>query len=150
MRTRTPAKAPLVALVAGVEAAFEAEFNRRMHASDMCALSLAHSRNVLRHLADGPKRASQLVELTGITKQALSQQIAYLADNEYVAVEPDPSDQRARTVALTDKGVEAQVRVKRYFVEIERDWARAVGPDNLATAREVLAALLVHQGRQPC
>ena len=143
-----PEDAPLVALLGGLVAGFEAEFNRRIHDTDMCALSLAHSRNVLRHLARGPLRAARIVELSGVSKQAVSQQVAHLVRNGYVTVEPDPTDQRARTVALTARGEEAQRLVKRLFREIERDWAGVVGEQAMADVRIHLARLMVSTGRE--
>lgn len=138
---------PLVALLGGLEAAFVTEFDRRLKETDMCALSLAHSRNVLRHLHDGPVRASQLVERAGVSKQALSQQIAHLERNGYVVTGPDPSDQRARQVIATDKGVEAQRLVKRLFREIERDWSASIGEESMTSLRSILVRLLTDCGR---
>ena len=83
------------------------EFDRRIRGSEFCALSLAHSRNVLRHLGEGPMRASELVERCDVSKQAISQQIAHLAANDYVALDADPRDARARLVRLTTKGERA-------------------------------------------
>lgn len=138
---------PLVALLGGLEAAFVAEFDRRISETDMCALSLAHSRNVLRHLHEGPLRACQLVERSGVSKQAVSQQIAHLERNGYVVTGPDPTDQRARQVVATDKGSDAQRLVKQLFREIERDWADRVGDDSMGTLRGTLVQLLTDCGR---
>ena len=132
---------PLVALLGAATAAFEAEFDRRLHASGLCSISLAHSKNVLRHLADGPLRASDIVGRCGVTKQAISQQLVFLQRTGYVSVTPDPVDQRARIVELTDKGRSAQCFVVRMFGEIEREWADQVGEDALATARAALEKL---------
>jgi len=136
-----PQPVPLVALLGSAETAFEAEFDRRLHEGNFCALSLAHSRNVLRHLADGPMRASAIVGRCGVTKQAISQQLVYLQRNGYVEITPDPTDQRARIVALTDKGRTAQCFVVRMFGEIEREWSEQVGSEALATTRAVLTKL---------
>ena len=133
---------PLVALLGRSEAAFIAEFDRRIRESAFCALSLAHSRNVLRHLADGPLRASRIVERCDVSKQAISQQITHLEANGYVRVEVDPDDHRARVISLTDKGARAQEVVRGLFDEIEHDWAQALGEDDLAALRRILAKSL--------
>ncbi len=133
---------PLVALFAAGERVFAAEFDRRMRETEFCALSLAHSRNILRHLGSGPRRASQLVQASDVSKQALSQQIAHLERNGYISVEPDPTDHRARILSLTDKGVSAQRLVKRLFAEIEADWAELVGESELDSVRTVLTRLI--------
>ena len=134
---------PLVALLGRAHDAFEAEFDRRLLDSEFCALSLARSRNVLRHLDGSPLRASQLVARCGVSKQALSEQIAHLEREGYLTTEPDPDDQRARLLALTDRGERAQRLVLALFGEIERDWAEAVARADGAgaTAAEVEASL---------
>lgn len=95
---------PLVNLIARAQASFVADFEARLRASEIEGLSLAHSTNVLRHLSEGPRRAREIVERCGVTKQAISQQIAHLERNGYVAVGRDDEDQRARIVSLTPKG----------------------------------------------
>ena len=142
---------PLVALLGRAHDAFEAEFDRRLLDSEFCALSLARSRNVLRHLGGTPLRASQLVDRCGVTKQALSAQIAHLEREGYLTSEPDPDDQRARLLALTGKGARAQRLVLGLFGEIERDWVEAVAasdgvegsPDEVeASLRRLLGAIV--------
>ena len=138
----TAAPVPLARLLAEAEAAFAAEFDRRMRETDFATLSLAHSRNVLRHLGEGPRRASDIVGDCGVSKQALSQQIAHLQHDGYLQIEADPADARARLIGLTHKGARAQQVVRRLFIEIENDWADEFGADDLATVRRVLVALL--------
>jgi DNA-binding MarR family transcriptional regulator len=136
-------RVPLVALLGRLEAAFVAEFDARLRDSDFDGLSLAHSRNVLRHLGAGPRRASQIVAVSDVSKQAISQQIAHLERRGYLRTEPDPNDSRARTLQLTDKGRDAQAYVKDSFVRIEQDWARLLPADtDLAALRAALAALV--------
>lgn len=133
---------PLVALLSRLTGAFIAEFDSRLRESEFCALSLAHSRNVLRHLSQGPQRAGRLVELSGVTKQAISQQLAHLEANGYVIIVPDADDQRARLVRLTGKGARAQRVVDEAFCDIEEVWSRRVEPGELDRFRAVAVALL--------
>lgn len=137
-----PRPAPLVALLGRTEAAFIAEFDCRIRESEFSALSLAHSRNVLRHLAGGPLRASHIVGRCDVSKQAISQQITHLHTSGYVHVETDPNDHRARVVSLTDKGIRAQRLVGRLFADIESDWAEALGQRDSAALRRVLTKAL--------
>ncbi|GAB2609137.1 MarR family winged helix-turn-helix transcriptional regulator [Pseudactinotalea suaedae] len=139
--TRTAAL-PLVSMLSRLEAAYLAEFDHRLRTSEFCSLSLAHSRNVLRHLGDGPQRASNLVELSGVTKQAISQQIVQLERVGLVRTEPDPADQRARLVVLTERGGRAMELVRKTFRDIEEDWGRHLGDGELAALRDRLGALL--------
>lgn len=96
---------------------------------------------MLRYLTSGPLRASQVTELCGVSKQAVSQQIVHLEKNGYLVVTPDPTDQRARLLSLTDAGLRAQRLVVQTFGAIEREWAEAYGADDLATARRLLLAV---------
>src|SRR5699024_1513690 len=103
-------------------------------------------RSSRRHLADGPRRASHLVSQCGVTKQAVSQQIAHLERTGYVEVHPDESDQRARLVALTAKGACAQELVRRLFTEVEDTWVERVGEADAAALRRALGALIDDEG----
>lgn len=139
---RGEVRVPLVALLGRLEASFVAEFDRRLRSSPFATLSLAHSRNVLRHLGAGPRRASQIVAVADVSKQALSQQITHLERAGYLRTEPDPSDSRARLLVLTERGVAAQAYVKAAFVDIENDWAALLGEEDLPRLRAQLAALI--------
>lgn len=134
-------RVPLVALVGRTENAFIAEFDRRIATSEF-ELSLAHSRNVLRHLGDEPRRASYIAGVCGVSKQAVSQQISHLELNGYIDSAPDPADHRARLLSLTKKGREAQGLVKRLFVEIEHEWAAQLGVERFDSLRTLLSDLL--------
>lgn len=143
-------RTPVIAMLRRLQSAYVAEFDRRLRSSEFCALSFAHSRNVLRHLGEGPRRASHLVELAGVTKQAISQQLSHLEAEGYVRTEPDPADQRARLVALTDKGARAQQLVRQTFVEIEDDWGPALGgPERVEAFRGDLELILDVLGEPP-
>ncbi len=138
---------PLVALLRVAKDAYTAEFDARLASSQFCALSLAHSWNVLRHLDDGPRRASQIVAECGVSKQAVSQQIVHLEANGYLTVEPDPSDQRARILTLTERGRQAQAYVLETLEAIEHDWAHLIGSEETAELRRVLTKLTGRLGR---
>lgn len=140
--TGVDGRPPLVNLLARAQAGFITDFEARLRASEIDGLSLAHSTNVLRHLAEGPRRARDIVDRCGVTKQAVSQQIAHLERNGFVAVGRDDEDQRARVVSLTAKGECAQAVVHRLFVEVEEDWARQIGTDHVSALRQALTELL--------
>lgn len=140
--TGADGRPPLVNLLARAEASFIADFEARLRASEIDGLSLAHSTNVLRHLSEGPRRARDIVDRCGVTKQAVSQQIAHLERNGFVAVGRDEGDQRARIVSLTAKGECAQVVVHRLFEQVEHDWAERIGAEPVAALRQALTELL--------
>ena len=138
---------PLGSLLARAHAGFIVDFEARLRSSEIEDLSLAHSTNVLRHLAEGPRRTREIVDRCGVTKQAVSQQIAHLERNGYVSVGRDDEDQRARIISLTAKGEAAQSVIFRLFGEVEQDWAERIGEGEVAALRQALTALL---GDGPC
>ena len=132
---------PLPVLLSRVEALFLHEFEQRLADSEFADVSLAHSANVLRFLDAGPQRASQFVGACGVSKQAVSQQIAQLEKRGYIAATPDPQDQRARILALTDRGAAAQAFLREVFGEIEDAWAQELGANDAAALRRILERL---------
>lgn len=142
---------PLVGLLRRAEDRFVAEFDARMAQSEFCSLSLAHSRNVLRHLGAGPRRASQLVGACEVSKQAVSQQIAHLERAGYLTSSADPADARARIITLTPRGQAAQQLVHRLFAEIEAEWSTQLGEAPMAGLRAALTDLTSAQpGSSAC
>lgn len=133
---------PYVALLGRAESALAQEFDRRLASSEFCALSLAHWRNVLRHLGNEPQRASQMISHCHVTKQALSQQIAHLERDGYLESVRDPLDQRARLISLTEKGRVAQKVVRGLLAELDHDWRQRLGPDDAAALRRILTRVI--------
>lgn len=105
-------------------------------------LTLTYSKNVLRFLTGGPQRASQVVERCGLSKQAVSQLIAHLERGGYLTSQPDPDDQRARLLTITDSGRAANSMVEEAFGDVERGWLAELGERRVQTLRSVLNAVL--------
>lgn len=135
---------PLCFLLARLEALFVSEFEARLAAAGYGDLSLAHSANVLRFLQNDGLRPGQLVEMACVTKQTVSQQVAYLQRCGYVTVAPDAFDSRARQVQLTRKGHRAQRIAAQLFAEIEHDWAYSLGTTRFGDLRTSLETALPH------
>ena len=136
-----PGERPLPVLLSRAEAIFLAEFEKRLADSEFGDVSLAHSANVMRFLLDGPMRASQFVGACGVSKQAVSQQISQLEKRGYIAATPDPDDQRARILALTDRGHAAERQIRQIFAEVETSWAARLGTGDAESLRRVLERL---------
>lgn len=137
---------PLVALLGRAHDVFVAQFDALLAASEFRDLSLAHSRNVLRHLIAAPVRASHIVQCCGVSKQAVSQQLAHLQARGYVELTADPADGRARLVWLTDKGRRAQRLVHELFARVEDEWAQRLGPEEHVALRRTLSAIAATSG----
>src|SRR5690348_13252868 len=89
-------------------------------------------------IPDGGVRLARVVEVTGLTKQALAQALEPLEAGGYVDVVPDPTDRRARVVRRTDRGREVIAALRQLQERYEQAWAAEVGPDRWLAARAVL------------
>ena len=85
---------------------------------------------------------SSLAEMSGVTKQAISQQVAYLEARGYVAVEPDAADSRAKLVRLTKKGQRSNEAARSLFAAVEREWRQRFGRDEMRHLRTLLEDIL--------
>jgi DNA-binding MarR family transcriptional regulator len=125
-----------------VSTAFTAEFERRLSGAGFPDLTFSLGTNVLRFLRPGPVRMSSLADMSGVTKQAISQQVAYLEAHGYVAVEPDVVDTRAKLVRLTAMGQRANEAAQSLFAAVERDWRHRFGGDEMRQLRVFLEDIL--------
>jgi DNA-binding MarR family transcriptional regulator len=137
-----PYKAPLSTLLSRVSAAFTADFERRLADAGFPDLTFSLGTNVLRFLGPDGVRLGSLVEMSGVTKQAISQQVAYLEPRGYLTLEPDPADSRAKLVRLTDKGRRSQQVARALFRDVERDWQQRFGRDEMRQLRGTLEGIL--------
>jgi DNA-binding MarR family transcriptional regulator len=133
---------PLGALLGRAQQLFIADCEARLAAAGYPDLAIAHGTNVLRHLTPGESlRVPDLVRASGISKQAVSQQLAYLSKHDYVSVGPDPSDRRAKIVELTDHGAKALTRIQRVFAEVHRDWGQEYGVEEFRGLMDILTRI---------
>ena len=142
-----PFRFPLSTLLGRVQAIFAAEYDRRLAEAGMPDMSLSLGTNIMRHLTpDAGVRLGELADRAGVTKQAISQQVAHLAARGYVRVAPDPDDSRAKRVTLTDKGRWSQEQARPLFKTVEADWQRRFGRDEIRQLRELLEGILEQIG----
>src|SRR5215218_4177224 len=90
---------------------------------------------------DRGSRLTDLAERSGLTKQAVGEAVTELERLGYVERLPDPDDGRAKIIKLTDWGVDAVLKGRRVFAEIEAGWAEQLGPELLAKFREAATAI---------
>jgi DNA-binding MarR family transcriptional regulator len=81
-------------------------------------------------------RLTELAASAGLTKQAVGEAVTELEQLGYVSRVPDPADGRAKIIQLTDRGMDAVIKGRRIFAEIEREWAELIGPELVASMRE--------------
>ena len=91
-------------------------------------------------------RLTELAERSGFTKQAVGEAVTDLEKLGYLERLPDPTDGRAKIIKLTDFGVDAVVKGRRVFAQIEAEWAEQLGPELLASFREAATRIAAHEG----
>jgi DNA-binding MarR family transcriptional regulator len=91
-------------------------------------------------------RLTELAERSGFTKQAVGEAVTDLEAHGYVERLPDPTDGRAKIIKLTDWGVDAVVKGRRLFGDIEAEWADELGAELLASFREAATKIAAHEG----
>lgn len=131
---------PLSALLSQVLTAFTLEFEREVAEAGYPELSLSLGSNVLRFLGEEGLRIGAIAELAGVSKQAISQQVAYLEQHGHVVVESDPRDSRAKVVYLTERGRATQDVCRPLFGDVERRWERRYGREEIRGLRRLLEA----------
>jgi DNA-binding MarR family transcriptional regulator len=126
---------PLNTLLARASNAFTSEYEQRLALAGYGDISFAAATNVLRLLGEDVVQVGVLVAKSGVTKQAISQQLSHLTAHGYVRLEPDPADSRAKLVRLTDKGRRCQDVAGPLHETVERDWRRRFGRDEIGHLR---------------
>ena len=95
---------------------------------------------------DKGSRLTDLAASAGFTKQAVGEAVTELERLGYVTRVPDPLDGRAKIIKLTDRGMDAVIKGRRIFAEIERDWAEQIGPELMASFREAATRIASLEG----
>ena len=95
---------------------------------------------------DTGTRLTDLAERSGLTKQAVGEAVTELERLGYLQRLPDPNDGRAKLIKLTDWGVDAVLKGRRVFAEIEAGWAEQLGPEMLAKFRQAATAIAELEG----
>ena len=87
---------------------------------------------------EGGRRVSDLASVAGMTKQAMGEFVADLADRGFVTVEPDASDRRVRQVSLTPSGRDAAEWARGTLQRVEDLWAERLSVRDVATLKRLL------------
>jgi DNA-binding MarR family transcriptional regulator len=99
--------------------------------------------HVLRHLDIAGTRASVIAELSGLTRQAITQIVDELEAAGVVTREPDPEDGRAKLIVYTPEGSKAFFAARKRIDRISAGWRDELGPQRFDELRDALADLTV-------
>ena len=98
--------------------------------------------SVFRFIDAEGSRLTVLAERSGLSKQAIGEVVGELERHGYVERTTDPTDQRAKIIRLTERGVKARIAAARILEQLEHRWARQLGGDRFAVLRGTLEEVL--------
>ncbi len=127
----------IVALLGSVKEDLVEEMYRRLIAAGYPGLRPSHG-CILRYLEVDGSPLSELAEKSGMSKQAFGEHVANVEALGYIERVPDPRDGRAKLIVPTARGREMLLLGREIFAELEREWADAVGEDQVIALRETL------------
>jgi DNA-binding MarR family transcriptional regulator len=87
----------------------------------------------------GGRRLTDLATIGDMTKQAMGEFVADLAELGFVTVEPDPADRRAKLVSLTPRGRKAAEAARDMLDQVDAIWAERLSPRDYATLKRLLS-----------
>ena len=102
------------------------------------AIRASHT-NLFPHIDFEGVRLTELARRLGVTKQAVGQLVSELEEMGVVALEPDPSDGRAKLVRFTPRGAKGIEHGLAVLAELERELECKIGKQHM---RALHAALL--------
>lgn len=98
--------------------------------------------NVFAWLPDAGARIGELARQAQLSKQTMTELVAYLEKHGYVYRTRDPSDGRAWIIRFTARGYALDQVARRALQETEREWAQALGERAYRQLRRHLERLL--------
>jgi DNA-binding MarR family transcriptional regulator len=136
----------LAALFAGW--AMADEIQRRLAADGFADARFADG-FVFQHLVGGPATIGALADELGVSQQAASKNVADLERRGYAERAPDPSDARARLVALTTRGLAVIASAREHRAALAAELAGRLGSDRVEDARRLLLDVVADLGGEP-
>jgi DNA-binding MarR family transcriptional regulator len=97
--------------------------------------------NILQHPTPDGLRPTEVAARAQMTKQAANRLIRHLERGGYLTLEPDPRDQRARIIRLTDRGWDVIAAIRGIVEDVEAEWSQRLGRRRFETLRGMLAEL---------
>ena len=104
--------------------------------------------NVFGYIRKEGSRLTELAEQAQLTKQTMGYLVDYLEEHGYVERGPDPDDQRAKIIRLTDEGRELIGVARAIIGRIETRWAELLGEARIEQLRELLKELNALGGKR--
>jgi DNA-binding MarR family transcriptional regulator len=112
----------------------------RLHEHGFDDLQLPHLA-VFQYPGPAGARPSELAARVGMSKQAVNYLLGELERLGYLERRPHPDDLRSKRIVLTSRGAAVVLVIREAVGEVERDWARQLGPDRFEQLRALLLDL---------
>jgi DNA-binding MarR family transcriptional regulator len=96
---------------------------------------------VLRYPGPDGRRPGEIAARSGMSKQALNYLLGQLETLGYLERVADLDDHRSKRVQLTPRGHGAIQTMRSTVVAVEREWAQALGTDDIEALRAILVRL---------
>jgi DNA-binding MarR family transcriptional regulator len=113
---------------------------QKMNGEDNATVLLARGRLVPYIDIDGT-RSVELARRVGVTKQAIGRLVRELEEDGLLTREADDADGRAFLVKFTEAGLEYLTRMHKCIAQIEREYERMVGAEDMDVVRKVLTRI---------
>ncbi|WP_406067686.1 MarR family winged helix-turn-helix transcriptional regulator [Micromonospora sp. NBC_01638] len=107
-------------------------------------IRFAHG-SIFRYIDAEGARLTTLAERSGLTKQAISELVGELEDRGYLERVTDKADRRAKIIRLTNQGRAAQGAAARILADVEQQWSRLLGRDQVAMLRRTLELVIANE-----
>ncbi len=117
---------------------FDDALIQRMHAEG-CTEMTRSSSMIFSYLDSDGSRPAELARRIGISRQAVHKTLNDMVAAGLVELAPDPTDQRAKVVVLTEIGQERVSLARRILIELEHELESRIGRERLKGLREALA-----------
>jgi DNA-binding MarR family transcriptional regulator len=130
----TEPRTPLGVLLSSAERALSVELEDGLRAAGYQDLRAAHAQVFFAMDAAG-SRLTELAARAGMTKQAMGELVRYLEQHDYLDVEPDSRDRRAKVIRPTSRGWTAHETSMALLAESDRRLAARLGEQALLNLR---------------
>ncbi|TMC10465.1 MAG: winged helix DNA-binding protein [Chloroflexi bacterium] len=136
----TEPRTPLGVLLSAAERALAADLEEGLRSAGYHDLRAAHAQVFAAIDAQG-SRLTDLAGRAGMTKQAMGELVRYLEQHDYLHVEPDSRDRRAKLIRPTARGWSAHQASIALLVETDRRLSERLGDQGLRDLRSHLARI---------
>jgi DNA-binding MarR family transcriptional regulator len=141
MATPQPRPLPLGALLIRPAFAMRTRIQRAIEAAGFDDFRLAHQ-NVFAWVPPSGIRLGELARRAQLSKQTMSELVAYLEAHGYVERARDPTDGRAWIIRRSSRGDAVDGVAQQALLDTQREWASVLGENDFQVLLELLRRLL--------